>query len=241
MTLMQMYDFIKFIADKDFNGNFFKAEQYRLAIIAANIDLFKKVSGLPEEYQPGTPIAREYLEMNKKALDEVRHFKEHVFDQAVASGYFTIPDDYVYKDSVSYKWSVTVDGDPEVLPRPVEFLTEDELADRRGNWTKRPTLKYPVAVIRVQLTGGSPYKRIYLYPITIAAVDFHYFRLPIEPVFDYTIVANEIIYAPGTSTEFEWGIEKHMDLVRIMMSYLGMNLTKQDLLQYAEMQKAKGM
>lgn len=240
MTLIQMYNFIKFIADKDFNGNFFKPEQYKLAIIAANIDLYKKVSGLPEEYQPGNPVAREYFEMNKKALDEVRHFKEHVFNQAVANGYFTIPDDYVYKDSASYNWQVTIDGEADILPRPVEFLTEDQNADRRGNYTKRPTLKYPTAVIRVQ-GGEAKYQRIYLYPNTINAVDFHYFRLPKEPVFDYTIVSNEIVYAPATSTEFEWGIIKHMDLVRIMTSYLGINLREENLLQYAEMQKAKGI
>jgi len=240
MTLMQMYDFIKFIGDKDFNGNFFKPEQYKLAIIAANIDLFKKVTGLPEEYQPGTPVAREYFEMNHKALAEISDFKQHIFNQAVSSGAFVIPSDYVYWDSMTYNWQTTVDGQARTFPRTVELLRENELADRRGNFTKAPSAKYPVTVMRKNMTE-SPNDRFDLYPDTINAVDIHYYRMPVEPVFDYTIVSNEIVYAPGTSTEFEWGKVKHMDLVRIMMSYLGMNLSKEDLIQYAEMQKAKGI
>ena len=238
MNLMEIYDFMKFIGDKDFNGNFLKPEDYKRAVVAANIDLFKKVTGLPEEYQPGAPFAREGFEINQKALDEIRYFKGHIFDQAVASGYFTIPDDYVYFDSMTYKYQRDIDGTPTSLPRPVELLKESQLADRRGNWTKRPTTKYPVAVIRVQDTT---YARFYIYPDTINAVDLHYYRFPVEPVFAWTVVSDEVQYDEGSSTEFEWGVEKHMDLVRIMLSYIGINLREEALVQYAEMQKARGI
>lgn len=238
MTLMEIYNFIKFIGDKDFNGNYFQPAEFNSAIQAANIDLFKKVSGIPEEYQPGTPLARECLEVNQKAIDELRHFKSHIFDQAVASGYFALPGDFLYHDSCSYKYQRNVDGSPESLYRPVEILREDQAADRLGNWIKRPTTKHPIAVYR-RIDASND--RLYIYPDTINAVDFHYYRMPVQPVFAYTIVNDAPVYNPGSSTEFEWLEIKHMDLVRILLSHLGIHLGHEMLVQYAEQQKAKGI
>lgn len=239
MTLIQVYDFMKFIGNKDFNGNFFKPDHYKSSIIAADLDLYKKKSGLPEEYRPGMPLAREGFEINKKSLDNVSNFKGHIVDQAVASGYFAIPDNYIYWDEMSYNYVVTVDGTPTTLPKPVELLTEGQLTSRRGNWIKKPTKKCPVAVERRDSVGD--WKRFYIYPATINAVDFHYYRLPIEPVFAYSIANDVLTYDAGNSTEFEWPANLHMDLVRIMLSYLGINLGLDKLIQYAEMQKTKGV
>jgi len=238
MTLMEIYDFIKFIGDKDYNGNYFRPAQFNAAIQAANLDLYKKVSGIPEEYQPGTPLAREHFEINQKALDEVRDFKGHLFDQAVASGYFALASDFVYHDSCSYKYQRNVDGTPTTLPRPVEILREDQAADRRGNWIKKPTTKDPIAVYR-RIDDSN--NRLYIYPDTISAVDFHYYRLPAQPVFAYTISQDALVYNAGGSTEFEWSESKHMDLVRILLSYLGMNLEHELLVQYAEQLKKQGV
>jgi len=181
------------------------------------------------------PLAREYFEMNQKALDEIRFFKGHLFDQAVAGGYFALPADYIYNDSLKYKYVRSIDGTPTTLYRPVEILREQQAADRLGNWIKKPTTKHPIAVVRKVLTND----RMYIYPITINAVDFHYYRLPVEPLFVYTIVNDEIV--PGASTEFEWPPQKHMDLVRILLSYLSINLSDELLMQYAENQKTKGI
>lgn len=237
MDLIQMYNFMKFIGNKDFNGNFLPPSQYSSAILAANIDLYKKKAGLPEEYQPGRPLAREGFEMDKKSLDNVSHFKGHVTDQAVASGYFDIPAAYIYWDSMSYNYTPTIDGDPTVLPKPVEILTEGQLADRRGNFIKKPSFKNPVTVQR----RDTSWDRFYIFPDTINAVDFHYYRLPIAPVFAYTVANDVLSYDSGNSTEFEWPANLHMDLVRIMLSYLGINLGDVKLIQYAEMQKTKGV
>ena len=237
MTLIQIYDFMKFIGNKDFNGNFFPPAHYVSAIIAANIDLYKKKAGLPEEHQPGRPLARDGFEIEKKSLDNVSHFKGHVTDQAVGSGYFAIPAAYIYWDSMSYNYTPTIDGTPTVMPKPVEILTEGQLADRRGNYTKRPTIKAPVVVQR----RDASWDRFYIYPDTINAVDFHYYRLPTEPVFAYTVADDVLSYDSENSTEFEWPVNLHMDLVRIMLSFLGINLGDDKLIQYAEMQKAKGV
>lgn len=233
MTLEEIYNFIKFIGDKDYNGNYFRPAQFNSALQGANIDLYHQASGLPAEYQPGSPIARQHFEINQKSLDEVRNFKGHVYDQALTSGKFTLPAAYVYHDSVSYKYQRNVDGTPTTLYRPVEILTENQLAARLGSWRKQPTTKNPVAVYRSS--------ELQVYPATISAVDFHYYRMPVQPVFAYTIVNDDLVYDSGSSTEVEWPEVRHMDLIRIMLSYLGINLSHEMLVQYAEMQKQKGV
>lgn len=237
MTLIEIYDFIKFMGNKDFNGNFFKPEHFQSALIMANLDLFKKRTGLPEEYQPGHPVPRDFKEVNSKSLSELRRFKEHVDDQAVASGYFAIPADFIGWDSMTYDYVHSIDGTPTTFPRPVELLTESELSDRRGNYTKQPSTKYPVAVIRSDDTND----RIYIYPDTINSVDWHYYRLPAEPDFQYVITDDELVYDTNGSTELEWPSNLHNDIVRLLLSYLGLNLREAELVQYAEMQKEKGV
>jgi len=233
MTLMEIYNLIKFIGNKDFNGNFYKADHYNLTIKAVNIDYFKVKAGLPEEYQPGRPIPRQSVDITKKLSDDLRKFKEPVLNQTVTAGKFSVPADYVHELAVSYNYSRTVDGDVKTLPKVVDMLTEAQWADRMGNWTKRPTTKCPIGIVRQS--------SIYIEPSTINAVDWYYLRLPADPVFAYTVVADELVYDSGNSTEFEWPKVNHMDLVRLLLSYLGINLREQQLIQYAEMQKMKGV
>ena len=94
-----------------------------------------------------------------------------------------------------------------------------------------------MGIIRADNTN----QRIYIFPDTINAVDFHYYRMPVQPVFAYTVTNDELIYDSGSSTEFEWPETCHMDLIRILFSYLGINLRSQEIVQYAEMQKTKGI
>lgn len=242
---MQIHDLIKFIGNKDFNGNFYKPDHFNLTIEAVNIDYFKLKHGLPEDYQLGAASARfaemqagrivprQYVDATQKLSDDLRKFKEAALNQSVVDGKFLIPTNYVHCLAISYNYSRTIDGEVKTLSRPVEILTEDQWADRMGNWIKKPTTKRPIAIIRQT--------HIYIEPSTINAVDWYYLRLPVKPVFAYTVVKDELVYDVGNSTEFEWPAVNHMDLVRLLLSYLGINLREQQLIQYAEMQKMKGV
>ena len=237
MTLIEIYRFIEFIGNKDFNGNFFRPDEFNVAIQLVNIDYFKKRFGLPEEYQPGNPVPRDIAEITQKSIDDLRLFKKHLLSQTVSSGKFTIPADYMYWDSMSYTYVHSFDGTPQNLLRPVELLREDQLADRLGNWIKKPTLKNPVCVIRADGTTN----QIYVFPDTITSVGFHYWRMPVQPIFDYTVTDDELIYVPETSTEFEWPEICHGDLIRMLFVHLKINLNEMEIAQYAESWKQKGV
>jgi len=135
-------------------------------------------------------------------------------------------------EDIRYIYQRNIDGSPVSIPKPVERLTEGEYSDRAGNYTKQPTTKNPVCVFR---SDG-----IYVYPDTIDSVELSYVRYPVDPVFDYTQEAGYITDG-GASVEYEWGDHLFMDLTRMILGYIGINLREEQLQQYAETHKQQGV
>lgn len=233
MTLFEKYELIEYITNKDYSGNVIAPDQYGKLIVAANIDLFKKKMGLPEDYQLGAPITREYIDANKVQLADTKHLKVREPTQTVSSGVIAYPAGYFLDDAIRYSYQRNVDGASTTITKVVEALSEAQYGDRAGNWTKKPTTKNPVYVVR---NDG-----IYIYPASIAVVDFNYYKYPTEPVFAYTQETGYITYDSGSSTEFDWPERLHMDLIRIILGYVGINIREAQLSQYAEIKKKEGI
>jgi hypothetical protein len=231
MTLFEQWELVNYIANKDYGGNVIAPERFKQLCIVANLDLFKVKMGLPEDYQPGQPISRQYFDATQRLTDETRFLHKRVAAQAVSNGIVAYPNDYFGFDAIRYGYQRTVDESPKVLWKPVEPLTEDQYSDRAGNYTKEPTQKNPVCVFR---NDG-----IHVYPDTIVQVDFAYVRYPVDPDFDYTVQAG-YIEEGASPVEYEWPVHLHMDLTRRILGYVGINIREQELQQYAEQHKQIG-
>ena len=233
MTLFDMYSLMELILNKDYGGNVLTPERFRQLIKVVNIDKFKKKFGLPEEYQPGRPVPREYVEITLKNADDLRKFKAiPLINTPAVAGLLPYPSDYAHRDQIVYNQTVTIDGVANIIPRQVEILTETQSAARRSNYTKGPTTTYPIGVMR---SAG-----IQIYPITVTVVDFFYWRFPIDPVFSYNQYAGYITYNAKASVEFEWPPDECNSLVAMMLGYMGINMRENDILQYSEMKKQTG-
>lgn len=234
MNLWDMYELMGLVLNKDYGGNVLTPERFRQLIKVVNIDKFKKKFGLPEEYQPGRPIPREYVEITLKNADDLRKFKATpLINTPAVDGLLPYPEDYAHRDQIIYNQTVFTGVAPEIIPRQVEILPETQAAARRSNYTKRPTTTYPIGVMR---SAG-----IQIYPITITVVDFFYWRFPIEPVFSYNQYPGYITYNAGASVEFEWPEDEKLSLVAMMLGYMGVNMRDADILQYSEMKKQTGV
>jgi len=232
MTLFEMYQLMELIVNKDYSGNIISPTRVSQLVKVVNIDYFKKKFGLPEEYQPGRPIPREYADITLKNTDDLRPFKMFLSNTSCPGGLLPYPADYAHRDQITYNDTVTINKINTSSPRKVEILRESQLADRLGNFTKQPTKTYPVAAVR---NDG-----IQIYPITILTVDFAYLRWPIDPVFAYTQHTGYITYDSDGSTEFEWPKDCHNDLVRMMLEYIGIRLREADIVQYANQKIQQG-
>jgi len=231
MTLFEQWELVNFIANKDYGGNVVEPDRFNQLVKIVNLDLFKIKMGLPEEYQLGVPISRQYLDATQRLTDETRFLKTRVAAQTVTVGVIAYPANYFSLNAIRYGYQRIIDGVSTVLWKTVEVLTESEYSDRAGNWTKLPSAKNPVCVVR---SDG-----VYVYPIIIPQVDFTYIRYPITPVFVYVQAAGYI--TAGASTEYEWPVHLHMDLTSRILSFIGINIREQELQQYAETHKQQGV
>ena len=231
MNLFNQYNFIRYIANKDYGGNMYTPDQHALNVKYANMECFKIKMGLPEDFQPGAPITRQSFDISKRMNADTNFLNQYESAEAVAGGYFAKLSGYFCINDMRYGYQRTVDGSSKTIWKPVEELTEAEFTDRMGNYTKEPTYVDPVCVQR-----GS---NIYVYPSGIVQVQFVWVKYPTEPVFNYTQQTGYIEAA--SSTEFEW--PQHVidvDITLILLKYIGINLREDQLLQYAQQHKAQG-
>lgn len=226
MTLGSMFSLVEYITNKDFSGNVITPDRFNMLIKVVNIELFRNKYGIPEEYQPGRPIPNESADITLKNTDDLKAFKVRLPNRTVANGVMLYPADYAHRDTVVYNYSKTINGIATPLPRPVEILREAEFAAREGNYTKRPTTVNPIAVLR---SDG-----IHIRPITISAVDFNYYRFPVDPVFNYVEFDGGITYNASTSVEIEFPVDEHFTFVKQLLSLIGVNLRESEITAYAE-------
>ena len=236
MTLWDIFSLVKYITNKDFSGNVITPERFKELIKVVNIDLFRNKYGLPEEYQPGKPIPKEYVEMTLKNTDDLKAFKVYLTNVPVVNGKINYPSDYAHRDDVIFNFTIKINKVDTVLPRGVEILRESQLSTRLGNYTKRPTLRMPCGAVRQD--------GIYIFPSkksrpdlaetdVITAVDFAYYRWPKDPVFNYVIGDGLITYDAANSQEFEWPPDEHLTLCSMILKYIGINLREEALVQVA--------
>ncbi len=226
MTLMDMFNLIKYVTNKDFDGNIITPERFNELIKVVNIELFRNKYGLPEEYQSGSPVPQEYADITLKNTDDLKAFKMALINTTVTNGILPFASDYAHRDSIIYNYSKTINGIATIFPKPVEILRESEFAAREGNYTKRPTVANPIGVVR---SDG-----IHIRPITITTVDFSYYRWPVDPEFEYVLGDGYVTYDAVTSIPFEWPQDEWLTLTMLILKYIGVNLREADIIQYSD-------
>ena len=232
MSLIEIYNLVRFIGNKDYDGNIITPARFNELIKVVNIELFRNKYGLPEEYQPGRPVPLEYVDVTLKNTDDLKAFRVSLVNTPVTAGVLPYPDNYAHRDTIVYNFTKTINSVATVLPREVEMLREGQMAERRGNYTKRPTTQNPCGVVRID--------GIYIYPTTITLVDFYYFRFPVDPIFGYVEADGYIAEDASASTQFEWPVDEDFTLTKMILSLIGINLRESDLINYAEMKLKQG-
>lgn len=101
-----LYKFLLFLSNKSQTGNTIGPEEFCMALQVSNLKHFKKKIGLPEEYQPGSPVSRQSFEITQVITDDLMPFKVHLgspnipFLSVDADGYALIPNNFYYPTSL---------------------------------------------------------------------------------------------------------------------------------------------
>jgi hypothetical protein len=240
MTLGNMYDLVNLIVNKDFSGNVITPDRFNQLIKVVQLDWFRNKYGLPEEYQPGRPIPKEYAEVTLKNMDDLKAFKVFLKNVPLTNGTIPYPANYCHRAEITNNFTIKIDKVDTVLPKGVEILNESQLSSRLGNFTKRPVSRMPIGVLRSDAIYIWPWEVSNIVPDPITAVDFAYFRYPIDPEFVYAQGDGFITYDPVNSTECEAPADEHIVLVRMLLSYIGVNLREGDIVAYSEQKLKEG-
>lgn len=107
---------------------------------------------------------------------------------------------------------------------PIDVVTNAEFRERSKNPVTLPTTTYPIATVYNDTT-------IEVLPSSITSIKIKYVQLPTTPVLTLKLENGIMVYDSGNSTDFDWETEYEIDLIRIVLKYLGVPET--DLVSFS--------
>lgn len=246
MTNGDLYNLVLYIGNKENFGGYLNADQFQAQLRIANVVLLKELLGITNDYNFGAPVSRRQKGQNTILDDATNVFKKKTA-KSFSSGVTTLPTDYFKYDILR----MTTTG------KKIDILSSPEVAQRMSSQIDYPTTDFPIAEIVA--------KSLYVYPTTITTADLIYYRYPTDPIFDYYVDASgELIYLvnglthvltagevdsagqtsgstfTSTSVELEWGDSEKIDVAWILIRNMGINLSRQDITQYANKIEIQG-
>jgi hypothetical protein len=195
---------------------------------------FKKKVGLPEEYRPGMPLPRQAYEITKKLSIDLNPFKVAMGDDTPplvvdAYGHATLPAGCYYPTAFAFR----LFRNGEVDIREIDIVNDQQWFERQGNRITKPSQKYPI----VQFIGGG---KVRFSPFNLLRVDMTYLKLPTPAVYGYTITSDFIKYNASTSTQLEWDDINIIDIIFMFLERIGVQISRQDLIQYSNKVNTQG-
>lgn len=228
MTISESFALLQYVANKNQNGNITPA-QFNLLAPIAQMSVINDRLGNVKKYKSHDPVPPFGYGISQKGREELRPIT-NAFQTLtlVSTSKYTYPVDSLYIDHISVAGRTA---------RPVgideyQILSTDSVI-------KAPSAEYPVYCPM----GDS----IYIYPAPGSTPLCTYVRRPITPIWNYTIVNGEAVYAAtggiigdGLSHDFELSVTTHFEICMRMLSQIGINLSMDSITQYAELQEQKG-
>lgn len=234
MNVGEKLAYCNFIANKEQSGKTLSPDEYNLLLPQVQIEYLRRELGLENDYQPGRPVARISKNITSRNTDNIRVFKVTA-SIAVNSttGQAPIPTDYYDWDAIRTPFSFTDDCNKlQNSERPVEIVDENEWGSRLTAAIRKPTKGYPICKFNTSYLDVAPK--------SLGKINFVYFRKPVSPVYAFTIVNDEAVYDAVNSVQLELPEITHYALIGILLSKIGINLSNDRLLAYAEMIKNTG-
>jgi hypothetical protein len=216
MDLNDIYTLLNFYINKE-QGGWYTPEELTMIVDRAQRTLFNNYY---IKYQT-----------SQRLDDALAPFKAaHVFSHA--TGLITNPVDY--QDMLAITATV-VDDQSVTRTRPVELVTDDELANRVSSQVDPPSVLSPI-VVRVDNDNWQ------LYPKVQQAGTMVYLAVPTAPVYNYTVMSGRVIvYDELTSIQLQWNDKDILSIILLALNGLGINLSEPDILQWSEMKNQQNI
>jgi len=232
----ELKQFLDYITNKEQSGNTMNPVQYNMLLRRGMEDQYSWLYGSYQSYLEDHPYPKVAYEQTQLVKDFLRIFKETESISVDAQGKMIIPDNYNHYTNIDflYKKNNPTTKKVDIKRIGVEIIDDDKFTGR---------INHPIKIVRKDRLVIGNFHNTYVeyYPNDIASVDFTYLRNPVAPLWAYTIVSDVAIYDPGNSVQIELPVMLTNQLARIILSYIGINMREEKVVNYAETIKTKGV
>jgi len=214
MTIAEVHDLLNFYINK-YQGRYYDPEELDENIDAGQMALFSQLRPIYATSQRNQDALAPFLETyDFTTLNSV-------------SGVFSIPSNVEYVALLSIDITYSISGRGTIY-EAVPIVSKDEKAIRLRSQLDPVSETAPICEILAP-------RYFRLYPLQGYNGVATFFRRPTRPVFAYsTISGRVIVYNPADSVQLEWNEDWHNAVVMKTLEILGVNLSDQDVTQFAE-------
>lgn len=229
MTIQDTHKLVQFIINKEQNG-FISHEEIDSVLDRAQLALFNQYHTNPKT--PAQAQISLYGE-SQRIDDSLSPFKaKYTFTNSEsAGGVITLPANYMHLISAfTTVYSSTL---AKNIFSAVQVLNEEELIERLNSQVIPVTSDDPICIMNAA-------NKIQLFPDVPQTGGVYYFRRPLPPKYNYTISGRTETFVSNGSQDLEWRDFDALNVIMIALSYYGINLSNQQLVQFAELKNAQG-
>jgi hypothetical protein len=229
MNINDIHNNILIILDKEQQG-FVTHDEIDRVLDISQMALFNTYFNNPKSAQQGQTYWK-----SQRIDDSLSPFKEKftfASGGAISStGVITLPVNFM--NLLSLYTTVYNSTLARNIYSAVQVLNEEELIERLESQVIPVTSDDPIAIMNKN-------NQIQLFPESAQSGGIYYLRRPVKPVFGYTQVGRVVTYNSGTSTQLEWKQDDINNIIVGALSYLGVNLSANDIVEFAELKNKDG-
>lgn len=246
MNINDFRNFILFVIKKSQSGGNPKPSEFNLAVERAYMEFIMRRYGNQAEYQPGRPIPRVAWQQSQKISDDLRFLLTRRNLSVPTSGELPIPDgtgtdldgkkvpEYLHHSSLRFNFARQVGDEIESQEVPIDIVTDAELGDALSSSIVNPTARFPLAAYYDTF--------IQVEPKNLQKVIFTYLRLPVVPVWAFTLDGNgRPVYDPSNSIDIEAPEQVINEIAFNTLSFMGLSIREQFVYQASEQYVARGV
>jgi hypothetical protein len=216
----EVFRLVNFISDKDGRG-YIAPAKFNLLAKTCQIEFISSRLGNIKQIMPnGVPPFG--FKSTRRVDVDLRPFLYGPITISVDNqGNFTYPSGFMWPDSWQ-KNDFT----------PIREIQSDEYPAVKTSVIAPPTTDYPIVIFNNPSGFIDPYQ--------IGSFKMSYVKYPPDPVWGYTVVSNEPVYNPASSTDFTLGNISLMDIAALILEKVGINLNSDQVAQYAQLKMNQG-
>lgn len=221
MSVDFVYQLIFGIINKAQSG-YLPPDQFNLFINQAQYEYLDYMLGEFQQYQTGRPIAKVQYSMTEQTRQTLTPFIGPPITLTIdVTGLAPYPIDYQQTDAMF-----------DVNLNRIRYVPQHKL------FSYLNSVIDPVATNPIYLIQSNGFQ---FYPLTQGAAKLSYISTPDTIVWGYTLDPNGIpVYAPGSSADPEWFDSDMMQIIVRALRMTGVNLSSQEVSQFADQIKGGG-